>query len=206
MDDSVFDDYGDDSDVFEPVTSLVSSATARPTRTIVQHYSIYEPSLTGVPQKGKAKAAPGPKKPAAPKATKAALPKKMVQTTLKSKPMTKKRPKPDSDDDDDQDPPSDVDSFGEGSGLSNTPPSSKKQKKGPAKKSGMSKPLRDIENESMNMDGPSEKKAPSKKKTATDQYQKLTQLEHIIKRPDTYIGSVEHTTEQMWGKCQEFTT
>jgi DNA topoisomerase-2 len=123
----------------------------------------------------------------------------MLQTTLKSKPMTKKRPKPDSDDDD-QDPPSDADSFGDGSGLSNTPPSSKKQKKAPGKKTGVSKPLRDIENESMNMDGPSEKKAPSKKKTATDQYQKLTQLEHIIKRPDTYIGSVEHTTEQMWGK------
>jgi len=37
-----------------------------------------------------------------------------------------------------------------------------------------------------------------KKKDATDQYQKLTQLEHIIKRPDTYIGSVERATETMW--------
>src|SRR5256885_14133844 len=26
----------------------------------------------------------------------------------------------------------------------------------------------------------------------------LTQLEHIIKRPDTYIGSVERTEKQMW--------
>lgn len=26
----------------------------------------------------------------------------------------------------------------------------------------------------------------------------LTQLEHIIKRPDTYIGSVERTTQFMW--------
>ena len=43
--------------------------------------------------------------------------------------------------------------------------------------------------------GPS--KAPVKK-TATEQYQKLTQLEHIIKRPDTYIGSVERTQESMW--------
>lgn len=37
-----------------------------------------------------------------------------------------------------------------------------------------------------------------KKKTATETYQKLTQLEHIIKRPDTYIGSVERTEQQMW--------
>lgn len=26
----------------------------------------------------------------------------------------------------------------------------------------------------------------------------LSPLEHIIKRPDTYIGSVERTTQQMW--------
>lgn len=29
-------------------------------------------------------------------------------------------------------------------------------------------------------------------------YQKKSQLEHILLRPDTYIGSVEHTTELMW--------
>jgi DNA topoisomerase-2 len=30
-------------------------------------------------------------------------------------------------------------------------------------------------------------------------YQRLTQLEHIIKRPDTYIiGSVEHTQKHLW--------
>lgn len=29
-------------------------------------------------------------------------------------------------------------------------------------------------------------------------FQQLTQLEHIIKRPDTYIGSVEATSQQMW--------
>lgn len=29
-------------------------------------------------------------------------------------------------------------------------------------------------------------------------YQKKSQLEHILLRPDTYIGSVEHTKEQMW--------
>lgn len=40
-----------------------------------------------------------------------------------------------------------------------------------------------------------------KTKTATnasDQYQKLSQLEHILKRPDTYIGSIEKTAIEMW--------
>lgn len=36
------------------------------------------------------------------------------------------------------------------------------------------------------------------KKTAEETYQKLSQLEHIIKRPDSYIGSVEMTESQMW--------
>lgn len=154
-------------------------------------------------QKPKAKAVP--KKTAAPKAPKvpkAAAPKKMVQTTLKAskpatKPASKKRPKPDSDD---EDPPSDIDSLlhDDASLLSNTPPSSKKQKKAPAKKGG-GKPLADINNESMGLDSPTAPKPKAKgKKDATDQYQKLTQLEHIIKRPDTYIGSVESTTETMW--------
>jgi DNA topoisomerase-2 len=118
----------------------------------------------------------------------------LVQGTLKTtKPATKKRSKPESDDEDAR---SDVDSMQDASLLSNTPPSSKKQKKDPAKKSA-GKPLQDIANESMNMDGGANPK-PMKKKDATDQYQKLTQLEHIIKRPDTYIGSVERATETMW--------
>lgn len=29
-------------------------------------------------------------------------------------------------------------------------------------------------------------------------YQKKSQLEHILLRPDTYIGSVEKSTETMW--------
>ena len=29
-------------------------------------------------------------------------------------------------------------------------------------------------------------------------YQKKTQIEHILLRPDTYIGSVEALTTQMW--------
>jgi len=114
--------------------------------------------------------------------------KKMVQSTLKTtKVLAKKRAKPESDDDSDKDV----------SALSNTPPSAKKQKKAPVKKAA-GVPLQDIANESVNYDEPVEIKPAGRKKTATEQYQKLTQLEHIIKRPDTYIGSVEMTEQQMW--------
>ncbi|KAK9472391.1 DNA topoisomerase [Dipodascopsis tothii] len=39
---------------------------------------------------------------------------------------------------------------------------------------------------------------PGKPKTSTETYQKLTQLQHILKRPDTYIGSVEYLEKFMW--------
>ncbi|KAI1462087.1 type II DNA topoisomerase [Annulohypoxylon moriforme] len=132
----------------------------------------------------KPKAKAPPKKSASKPAAKTAS-KKMVQTTLKTnKAAPKKRSKPDSDDDDGDDV----------SGFSNTPPSAKKQKKAPAAKKSSGEPLVEIENDSMMIDSPK----PAKKKTATETYQKLTQLEHIIKRPDTYIGSVERTEQQMW--------
>lgn len=35
-------------------------------------------------------------------------------------------------------------------------------------------------------------------KTATQMYQRLSQLEHVLKRPDTYIGSVESHESQLW--------
>jgi len=38
----------------------------------------------------------------------------------------------------------------------------------------------------------------SKNKTVEQIYQKKTQLEHILLRPDTYIGSVESVTQQMY--------
>ncbi|XP_045766849.1 DNA topoisomerase 2-like isoform X1 [Maniola jurtina] len=43
-------------------------------------------------------------------------------------------------------------------------------------------------------------KAPTKaqKGTIEKMYQKKSQLEHILLRPDTYIGSVERATETMW--------
>lgn len=42
------------------------------------------------------------------------------------------------------------------------------------------------------------KKSNGKASSASDQYQKLSQLEHILKRPDTYIGSVEKYESEQW--------
>lgn len=41
-------------------------------------------------------------------------------------------------------------------------------------------------------------KAVNGKKSASETYQKLSQLDHVLKRPDTYIGSVEPITQPMW--------
>ncbi|KAL0933159.1 DNA topoisomerase 2 [Colletotrichum truncatum] len=127
-------------------------------------------------------------KPKVKAAVKKAPAKKLTQTTLKTKAAPKKRAKPDSDDDD------------AASTFSNTPPSAKKLKKAPAAKKSSGNPLAEIENDSMAVDDDDEPpaSAPKTKKNATDTYQKLTQLEHIIKRPDTYIGSVEPTEQPMW--------
>lgn len=115
--------------------------------------------------------------------------KNLVQSTLKTtKAAPKKRPVVESDD---------GDTIGDESGFSNTPPSAKKQKKNPPLKKSSGVPLAELENDSMMPDIP-EKAAPKGKKTATEMYQKLSQIEHIIKRPDTYIGSVERTEQQMW--------
>lgn len=145
------------------------------------------------------KAAPAKKAAAAPK------PKATKQTTLKTtkaapkaKAPSKKRAKPDSDDENSEGGASSAD---DASLLSNTPPSAKKQKKVAGRPPKASKaPLMEVENESFIMEPPEETKPLSakKKKGTTDQYQKLTQLEHILKRPDTYIGSVERQVDQMW--------
>ncbi|KAL2208894.1 type II DNA topoisomerase [Sarocladium strictum] len=140
--------------------------------------------LTCPPQK--------PKAAAAKKATaaKPAPKKKAVQTTLKTtKAAPKKRPNPLSDDESDL--------KMDESGFSNTPPSAKKQKPNPPPKKTGGVPLAELENDTLMPDTP-EKGAPKTKKTATQMYQKLSQIEHIIKRPDTYIGSVEKTEQQMW--------
>ncbi|KAF8319936.1 type II DNA topoisomerase [Clavulina sp. PMI_390] len=41
--------------------------------------------------------------------------------------------------------------------------------------------------------------APARKaKDASDRYQAMSQIEHILKRPDSYIGSVETISQEMW--------
>lgn len=41
-------------------------------------------------------------------------------------------------------------------------------------------------------------KAPAKKMAIEKIYQKKTQLEHILLRPDTYVGSIERLEQEMW--------
>ncbi|KAK4533859.1 hypothetical protein CCYA_CCYA19G4741 [Cyanidiococcus yangmingshanensis] len=38
----------------------------------------------------------------------------------------------------------------------------------------------------------------SRPKSVEETYQKLSQLEHVLLRPDTYIGSTQRTTEKLW--------
>ncbi|TPX41187.1 hypothetical protein SeMB42_g05685 [Synchytrium endobioticum] len=45
---------------------------------------------------------------------------------------------------------------------------------------------------------PSAKSKSSKQKTVEETYQRVTQLEHILLRPDTYVGSVSANAQQMW--------
>lgn len=118
----------------------------------------------------------------------------MTQTTLKTaKPAPKKRAKPMSDDENSADEDLNDDSL-----HSNTPPSAtaKRQKTNAAPKKSSAKPLQPVENEADPSDDTVRPKPP--KGTNSEQYQSLSHLEHIIKRPDTYIGSVERTTEKMW--------
>ncbi|KAI8920016.1 DNA topoisomerase [Powellomyces hirtus] len=69
-----------------------------------------------------------------------------------------------------------------------------------------SKPVLGDANVSMEDDAIDSSKAPSKGKSANSSepksveeiYQKKTQLEHILIRPDTYIGSIESQTVPMW--------
>ena len=42
------------------------------------------------------------------------------------------------------------------------------------------------------------KNKKEKKETIEEQYQKVTQYEHILKRPDSYIGSIEFQKERLW--------
>ncbi|KAL8691878.1 MAG: hypothetical protein Q9218_002983 [Villophora microphyllina] len=145
-----------------------------------------EPVKAKKPKTAPKKAATAPKAPSA----------KLSQTTLKPKKPAapKKRPKPDTEDEDSA---SGRPSLHDDSLLSATPPSAKRQKKTPAPKSKAAKPLQEVQNEATGLDGAEDAKLKKGSKS-TDTYQKLTQLEHIIKRPDTYIGSAERSEKQMW--------
>ena len=101
-------------------------------------------------------------------------PKKMLQSTLKSKakPATSnKRCKPDAED---EEPSSEsISQLDDGSILSTTPPIAKRQKRAPtAKKAGV-KPLQEIENDVVMYDGAKDESEPKKASEATDQYQKV---------------------------------
>ncbi|KAI9840189.1 MAG: DNA topoisomerase 2 [Sclerophora amabilis] len=163
------DDYGESSDNFSPVAAPKTKTKAAPKK------------AAPVPAKSKAAAKPTSKK--------------LAQTTLKPKAtQSKKRAKPQTDDEASE---IDRNSLHDDSLLSVTPPSAKKQKKAPVPKKKGGKPLQDIENDVAGLDG-SQDPQPNKGPGATERYQKLTQLEHILKRPDTYVGSIERTGRQMW--------
>ena len=50
----------------------------------------------------------------------------------------------------------------------------------------------------MNADKPAKEGKGGKRLSIERIYQRKTQLEHILLRPDSYIGSVEESTENMW--------
>lgn len=35
-------------------------------------------------------------------------------------------------------------------------------------------------------------------KTVEETYKKIDQLEHVLLRPDSYVGSIEHVRQNMW--------
>ncbi|KAJ9654935.1 DNA topoisomerase 2 [Neophaeococcomyces mojaviensis] len=144
--------------------------------------------------------APQPQTKTKVKATKPAPSKKTAQPKAKpSKPVKSKATVPKKRVKDEEDDPLDASdhAFDDESLLADTPPKAKKQKvtANPVK-SPHPKPLAELVNENIAVESGSPK--ASKKKRVSEQYQKLTQLEHIIKRPDTYIGSTEKTERQTW--------
>ncbi|ODH47460.1 DNA topoisomerase 2 [Paracoccidioides brasiliensis] len=166
--DSVFDDDGASSDFVPEAPKPKAKAVKKTAATA---------SKTKAPAKNTTKASAKPK--AAPKSAAAAAFKKKAKV-------------------DTEDEFSEIDrsaTLDDASVLSATPPNaaaSNKGKKAAGSKKSAANPLSNVENESFGTDGVA---APT---DSSERYQKLTQLEHIIKRPDTYIGSIERSTSQMW--------
>ncbi|KAI4908266.1 DNA topoisomerase 2 [Alternaria incomplexa] len=168
MDDSVFDE-GASSDFAPPAKpAKVTKAAAKP-------------------KAAATKKAAGPAKPRGRPAGAAAKPKAKAAPKKKAKAVSDDE---NSDIDMDADPVNDDDSL-----LDDTPP---KAKKAAAPKKSSGKPLADIANESFGGDADDVPISAPKKGGASSKYQMLTHLEHIMKRPDTYIGSVERQTDKMW--------
>jgi DNA topoisomerase-2 len=117
-----------------------------------------------------------------------------MTTTAKSVPKKRK-----SGDSDEENSDLDGDSFNDDSVMSNTPPAKKtKTNAGPKKSSG--KTLQEIENESFlqSAEKPKAKPKAAASGDSSDKYQKITHIEHILLRPDTYIGSIEFQESDMW--------
>jgi DNA topoisomerase II len=176
MDDSLLDSFVDDGDSSDFAPAMPKAKAAKTTTKAKA-----APKRTAGPAKPRGRP---PKDPSAPKATKAkAAPKKKVVVESEDENSDVDMRDALSDHDDD-------------SLLSTTPPK-KKAAPGPKKSSG--KPLADIANESFGLDEiDSPKPKPKASGNASSKYQMLTHLEHIMKRPDTYIGSVERTSDKMW--------
>ncbi|KAF2116306.1 DNA topoisomerase [Lophiotrema nucula] len=173
MDDSVFDD-GASLDFAPPAKAAKAVKAAKPKTT-------------------------APKKAAGAGKPRGRPAKDATQTKPKAKAAPKKKRKDDSDEEN-SDVDMDEDPFGDDESLlADTPPQQKKKAPAPKKTGGA--PLADIANESFGFDGADESPFPKPKKGASGastKYQMLTHLEHIMKRPDTYIGSVERTEQKMW--------
>jgi DNA topoisomerase-2 len=99
---------------------------------------------------------------------------------------TQKKRKQDSDTEEDED------SFSESLSESFSEINNKKEAKSKGKSNGKSK--------GKVKDNDKEKTKENSKETNTVEsiYQKKTQIEHILLRPDTYIGSVDKIEEKMW--------
>ncbi|KAJ3062103.1 DNA topoisomerase 2, partial [Podochytrium sp. JEL0797] len=92
------------------------------------------------------------------------------------------------------------DSFEEEDDLPAPPPvvAKKPAPKPKAPKKTASKPSSAVVSDDETVPAPKPAKAAGSKKTIEEIYQKKTQLEHILLRPDTYIGSTETLQAQMW--------
>ncbi|KAF5021893.1 hypothetical protein F66182_6041 [Fusarium sp. NRRL 66182] len=123
-----------------------------------------------------------PEKPKSKTAKKAPATKK-TSTSARSKPGKRSSDEVGSEDDDLSD--------------SALPPKPKKQKSASVAKKPNAKSMPAIEDDAALSDA-LDNFEPKAKKSADEKYQKLTLLEHILKRPDTYIGSVVRTESEMW--------